>query len=219
MSEFKQNLNWLCKFYRPLKGKLILIAIQAIFVALCTAAIPYFFIGIIDGIKENITAGFLLRSVLLLAFLGLLNFLLGVTNAIRRALVNLLLEWDYRQKTFEKIIRVDLKFYEKFRVGDIITRLTDDVGEKLSWFAASGVFRAWEASLRIIFCLIAMSIINPYLCVIAFIPLPILLLVFSFSADLLRKRFKALQEVISRVNETIESSFSGIKILQAFCNW
>ena len=216
MTELKKNIIWLQKFYSPIRGRIILILLQSVIVAALTALIPYLFIKIIDGIKSDLSGDFLLKSVLILLSLGIIDFFFACTNALRRAYTNIELEWQFRQKTFEQIIKLDQRFFEKFRVGDILTRLTDDVGEKLSWFASSGVFRAWESSLRIIFCLTAMFLINPYLSLVALIPFPIQLLVFSIIAPVLHRRFEALQKIISRVNETIESCFSGIKIIQAY---
>ncbi len=216
MSELKKNIKWLTSFYSPIKRRLILILLQSVIVALLAALMPYLFIWIIDGIEEKLSGDFLLKAVILLLSLGIMDSLFSVTNALRRAYTNVELEWQFRQKTFEHIIRLDQRFYENFRIGDIVTRLTDDVGDKLSWFASSGVFRAWESSLRIFFCLVAMFFINPWLCLVSIIPLPLHMILFSLTAPFMQQRFKALQEVISRVNETIESCFSGIRIIQAY---
>jgi ATP-binding cassette, subfamily B, multidrug efflux pump len=217
MSDFRINIRWLFQFYRPFRNRLILIAAQSVVVAFLTAAMPYVYIYIIDGIKENLSREFLLKSVGILLGLGLLNFSFAVTNATRRARTNLDLEWHFRQKTFSRLIRMDHGFFTRYRLGDIVTRLTDDVGRKLSWFACSGVFRAFESMLKISFCLTAMCIINPQLAIIALLPFPIQILIYLKSATVLDKRFRHLQTVISKVNETIETCFSGIKIVQAYC--
>ncbi len=216
MSEFKLNMGWIFRFYGPLKRRLILLALQSVAVAALSAIIPFFYIRIIDGIQNDISSEFILKSVLLLLVLGILRFVVSVTNATRRAKTNIELEWQFRQKTFERLISLDQSFYTRFRTGDIVTRLTDDVGRKLSWFACSGIFRAWESILRIVFYLVAMILINPWLALFALIPYPFQILIFLKSVRILDTRFKSLQSVISRVNETIETCFSGIKIIQAY---
>jgi len=217
MSEFKDNFQYLMRFYRPLKGRLIGLAIQSVFVAAISASIPFFYIRIIDGIENNISMDFIFEAVMILLVLGILRFLLSVTNATRRAKTNLELEWQFRQKTFENLINLDQGFFTRYRVGDIVTRLTDDVGRKLSWFACSGIFRAYESVLRIVFYLIAMFLIDPWLSLVALIPYPFQILIFFKTHRILDTRFRFLQSVISRVNETIETCFSGIKIVQAYC--
>ncbi|MBN2053781.1 ABC transporter ATP-binding protein [bacterium] len=213
---FRADIKWLGGFYRPLKTRLILIAGQSVAVAAISAVIPYVFIGIIDGLHTNLSLPFLLRSVAILLGLGVLNFLTSVTNATRRAKTNIELEWRFRQSAFSRLIKLDQRFFSTYRIGDMVTRLTDDVGRKLSWFACSGLFRAWESTLRVCFCLIAMIIINPWLTLAAFIPFPLQILIYIKTGQVLDARFKHLQKLISRVNETIETCFSGIKIVQAY---
>jgi len=215
--EFKKNILWLYKFYLPLKKRLIAIILLSILVGIVSAAIPYTFITIIDSMQKTLSMKSIIQSIIILCSLSIILFFLSALNANKRALTNLELEWQYRQKTFERIIRLDQSFYAKFRTGDVLTRLTDDVGSKLSWFACSGVFRSVESLLRIIFSIIAMFMINPYLAVVAFIPLPLQIVIFTKTREVLTKRFKELQKRISAVNETIETCFSGIRIVQAYC--
>lgn len=217
MSDFRENIGWLIQFYRPVRWRLIRIAALSMIVASISAAIPYIYIQIIDGIRASISYSFILRSIGILLVLGISNFFLSAFNASRRAGMNLHLEWQFRQLTFSKLIRMDQRFFELFSTGDTVTRLTDDVGRKLSWFACSGIFRAWESSLRTIFCLTAMFLINPWLSLIALLPFPVQIITYVKSVKVLDSRFLKLQQVISRVNETIEACFSGIKIVQAYC--
>ncbi len=217
MSELKTNIKWLISFYRPLKRRLLLIAGQSVIVAAFAASIPVVYSRIIDGIEENLSSEYLVKAVGVLLILGISNFLFSVTNATRRAKTNLDLEWFFRQKTFQRLIKLDQRFFDRFRTGDVVTRLTDDVGRKLSWFACSGIFRAWESILRVLFCLIAMSLINPLLTLLVLVPFPVQIVVYLKSVRVLDRRFRALQDVISRVNDTIETCFSGIKIIQAYC--
>ncbi len=58
-----------------------------------------------------------------------------------RAWMNFRLEWLFRQDAFARTLTKGPDFLNKFRVGDLVTRMTDDVAEKLSWFACSGIFR------------------------------------------------------------------------------
>ncbi len=215
--EFKKNILWLYKFYIPLKKRLLIIVLLSILVAIVSAAIPYTFITIIDSMQKTLSMKSIIHSIIILCSLSIVMFFLSALNANNRALTNLELEWQYRQKTFERIIKLDQSFYAKFRTGDILTRLTDDVGSKLSWFACSGVFRSLESMLRIICAIIAMCMINPWLAIVTFIPLPLQIIIFTKTRESLTRRFKELQKRISVVNETIETCFSGIRIVQAYC--
>lgn len=133
-----------------------------------------------------------------------------------RAWMNCRLEWSFRQGAFNKLTEKGPNFFNKFRTGDIITRLTDDVAEKLSWFACSGIFRFYEALIVVLFTVGMMVAIDPWLTLWSAGPLPILILIFFKSASTLDKRYDALQGKISAVNDIKEASFSGIRVVKAY---
>ncbi len=148
--------------------------------------------------------------------LGLMASLIYVFVQSHRAWMNIKLEWLFRQYSFNGITTKGPDFFNKFRTGDLVTRLTDDVAEKLSWFACSGIFRLYEALLMVTFTIAMMTIIDPWLTVFSVGPLPLLIFVFFKSSSLLEKRFDHLQKKISRSNDVIEACFSGIRVVKAY---
>ncbi len=151
-----------------------------------------------------------------LVLAGFMAFILYVIVQSIRTWTNLKLEWDFRQDAFNRITIKGPNFFNKFRTGDVITRLTDDVAEKLSWFACSGIFRFYEALLLVVFTLVMMISINPLLTLFSVGPLPILIFIFFKSATLLTKRYDYLQTRISRFNDIMEACFSGIRVVRAY---
>jgi ATP-binding cassette subfamily B protein len=151
-----------------------------------------------------------------LVLAGFMAFILYVIVQSIRTWTNLKLEWDFRQDAFNRITLKGPNFFNKFRTGDVITRLTDDVAEKLSWFACSGIFRFYEALLLVVFTLVMMLSINPLLTLFTVGPLPILIFIFFKSATLLTKRYDYLQTRISRFNDIMEACFSGIRVVRAY---
>lgn len=133
-----------------------------------------------------------------------------------RAWMNIRLEWLFRQKAFDNITTKGPDFFNKFRTGDLVTRMTDDVAEKLSWFACSGIFRLYEAMLMVTFGLTMMVLIDPWLTMITAGPLPILIFIFFKSATILDKRYDHLQKQISILNDTMEACFYGIRVVKAY---
>ncbi len=210
------NLRWLLKHYRPYKKFVVKLVVFTVLHAGVAAAMPYFFIFIIDGIKGEIDPSFIRLSVLGYLGLGLLTFLLSVYTAWLRVSMNLRLEWDFRQQTFNHILNLSRDFFHRFKTGDVVTRLTDDVGRKLSWFSCSALFRSLDSLLRIIFCLVIMFSINPVLTLVVLIPLPVQFIIFVKSTGILHRRFRALQDIISKVTDAMATCFSGIRVVQAY---
>jgi len=133
-----------------------------------------------------------------------------------RAWMNIKLEWLFRQEAFNQLTEKGPDFFLKFRTGDIVTRLTDDVAEKLSWFACSGIFRFYEALLMVAFSLVMMILIDPVLTLWTVCPLPFLILIFFKSATVLDKRYDHLQTRISKLNAIMEACFSGVRVVKAY---
>ncbi|MBN1297352.1 ABC transporter ATP-binding protein, partial [bacterium] len=217
MTGLRENFRWLFSYYRPFKGRVIAILLLSLASAALHTAMPFIYIRIIDGIRNNLSFDFLLQSIGIFLLLGIGSFTAGFNVATLRAKTNLQLQWAFRQKLFEHLIRLDQSFLDRYRLGDVVTRLTDDVGDKLSWFSCSGIFRAFASAMQIIFCLGAMFYIHPVLALLSMIPYPLQLIIHFTSTDVLDRRFRMLQSVISKVNQTIETCFSGIKIVQAYC--
>ncbi|MCB2230774.1 ABC transporter ATP-binding protein/permease [bacterium] len=147
---------------------------------------------------------------------GLVSAMLYAWFQSTRAWMNCRLEFLFRQEAFNKITTKGPDFFNKFRTGDLVTRLTDDVAEKLSWFACSGIFRFYEASLNIIFVVIMMVSISPQLTLFTAGPLPILILIFFKTSSALDTRYDHLQSRISRFNDVMEACFSGIRVVRAY---
>jgi ATP-binding cassette subfamily B protein len=148
--------------------------------------------------------------------LGLISHALYAFVQSHRAWMNSRLEWHFRQDSFDRITHKGPDFFNKFHTGDLVTRLTDDVADKLSWFACSGIFRLYEAVLIISFTVSMMIMLDPMLTLWAAGPLPILILIFFKSSSSLDKRYDHLQRRISRFNDIMEACFSGIRVVMAY---
>jgi len=159
---------------------------------------------------------FALAFALAYIMIGLIASVLYAFVQSHRAWMNLKLEWLFRQDTFNSITHKGPDFFNRFRTGDLVTRMTDDVAEKLSWFACSGIFRLYEALLMVSFTIFMMTTIDPWLTLYSAGPLPILIVIFFFSASILDKRYDRLQKSISKFNNVMEACFSGIRVVKAY---
>ncbi len=168
------------------------------------------------GTGESLGLSTALTFALGLVALGLIASSLYAFVQCHRAWMNIKLEWLFRQDSFNGITAKGPDFYNTFRTGDLVTRMTDDVAEKLSWFACSGIFRLYEALLMISFTIVMMTLISPWLTIWTVSPLPILIFVFFKTSSLLDRRYDRLQTRISRFNDVMEACFSGIRVVKAY---
>lgn len=135
-----------------------------------------------------------------------------------RALMNLTFEYVLRMEYFKDITKKDYRFFSHFRTGDLVTRLTNDLSEfaRIGWFLCSGIFRAFDSLSRIVFSLVVMFGINAKLTLLSISPLPIMIAIFYFTSEKFYKNFEKNQRSISEVNNQLEMSFAGVRIIKAF---
>jgi ATP-binding cassette, subfamily B, multidrug efflux pump len=148
--------------------------------------------------------------------LGLVAFALYAFVQGHRAWMNRRLDWAFRQDAFDRMTDKGPDFFNRFRAGDLVTRLTDDIEGKLSWFACSGIFRLYEALLMVTFTIIMMMNLDPWLTLLTAGPMPLLIFVFFRSSRLLDKRYEHLQTSISNFSDVIEACFSGVRVVKAY---
>ena len=213
----RDKIKWLWKYYRRHPYALSVLVFLTPVQAMLNVAIPQFFGFSVDYLNTSVvTESWMAQWVTgtgesaglsVMASYGVTFILLGLAASIlyafvqcHRAWMNVRLEWEFRQDSFDGLTEKGPDFFNKFRTGDIVTRLTDDVAEKLSWFACSGIFRLWEAMLFIVFIVVMMINIDPWLTLWTAGPLPILVFIFSKSSAALDRRYDRLQTRISLFN-------------------
>lgn len=225
--------RWIASFYRPFLHVVAILLVLTPIQAALQVLVPRLVGFTIDYQRNGAPSGDRFEQLLLdggarfgltpgasfaVAFfaIGLAGFMLYVYFQSWRAWMNVRLEWAFRQDAFNRITSKGPDFFNRFRTGDLVTRMTDDVALKLSWFACSGIFRLYEALLAITFIVIMMIGIDPMLTLWTAGPLPLLIVIFFRSASLLDRRYDKLQKHISRVNDLVESCFSGIRVVKAY---
>ncbi len=226
-------VRWIASFYRPYLHVVAILLVLTPIQSALQALVPRLVGFTIDYQKTGAPSGNRFEQVLVdmgarfgltpgasiaAAFfaIGLAGFFLYAYFQSWRAWMNVRLEWAFRQDAFNRITSKGPDFFNRFRTGDLVTRMTDDVAQKLSWFACSGIFRLYEALLSITFIVIMMHGIDPELTLWTAGPLPLLIVVFFRSASALDKRYDSLQKHISRVNDLVEACFSGIRVVKAY---
>ncbi len=227
------KIKWMAGFYARFPYVLFVLLFFTILHAVSMVVQPIIFRNVIDSLREGpgslanyddlvtrllLEQGWTSAGDLTWVFLGFatLSFLIYLIVQNHRAWMNTRLEMEFRQEVFADITELSPRFYGKFNTGDLVTRLTDDVAEKLSWFACSGIFRFYEALLLVGFGIAVMLTLHVQLTLITIAPLPLLIVLYGFSSTRLDKRYDYLQSRISKLNDLMDACFSGIRVIKAY---
>ena len=123
--------------------------------------------------------------------------------------------YDFRRQISEKINRLPLAYFEKRTVGEVLSRITNDV-DTLGQSLNQSITQLITSITTMIGVLIMMLTISPTMTLIAILILPVsmalVLLVVRFS----QKYFRDQQKVLGSVNGQVEEVYSGHNVVKAF---
>ena len=125
------------------------------------------------------------------------------------------LSYRLRREITEKIGRMPMKYFEKRSVGDVLSRITNDVDTMSSGMNQS-LTQLITSVTTIIGVLYMMLSISPLLTLIALVILPVTGLITSFVVKHSQRYFKAQQRNLGAINGKIEETYSGHSVVRAF---
>ena len=120
-----------------------------------------------------------------------------------------------RRDISEKINRMPMKYFESRTVGEVLSRITNDVdtmGQSLN----QSITQLITSVTMIIGVFIMMLTISPLMTLIAVIILPVSMLLISVVVKHSQKYFKAQQEYLGHINGQVEECYSGHNVSRAF---
>ncbi|HZW49788.1 MAG TPA: ABC transporter ATP-binding protein, partial [Bacillota bacterium] len=123
--------------------------------------------------------------------------------------------FDIRQTLFTKIQKLGLKFYDKWQVGRIMSRLTNDI-DALNQLVTSGLTNIINDLFTLITITVIMLLMNWRLALICFLTLPIIIFITVYFTTHMREAYFLVRRRIADVNANLQESISGIKITQSF---
>ena len=153
----------------------------------------------------------------LLLLLGAV-FLSGFFTFLMRQLIIVVsryIEADLKDDIYAQYQRLSLGFYKKNRTGDLMNRISEDVGKVRMYIG--------PAIMYMLTALVLFATVIPYMYTTAtsltlytLIPLPILsIAIYKLSREI-HKRSTVVQEYLSKLTTFTQESFSGISVIKAY---
>ena len=165
----------------------------------------------IDGINFNT---FLTQGIILLVFF-ITMAACSYTQQFIMADITQKMSYLLRKEINEKIDRLPLSFFDKNTVGDIISRVTNDV-DTISQTLGSAVATLLEAVVMFFGVLIMMFVTNWLLALVSMGASILGFVIVSIVITHSEKYFKRRQKNLGEMNGRIQEDFSNIKIITAY---
>jgi len=125
------------------------------------------------------------------------------------------LMFDLREQIFDHLQRVDVRFYDRHPVGRLMTRLTTDV-EALNELFTAGVVAFVQDIFLLLGIVGLMFYLNWRLALVAFLVLPLLLLVTVWFRANARRAYREVRARIARLNAFLQEHITGMATVQLF---
>lgn len=123
--------------------------------------------------------------------------------------------YRFREDISRKIHRMPMKYFESKTVGEVLSRITNDV-DTLGQGLSQSVTQLISAVTTLIGILIMMLSISPLMTLIALVILPISAVLIGVVVKFSQKHFVNQQKFLGEVNGQVEEVYSGQNIVKAF---
>ncbi|MCH1978176.1 ABC transporter ATP-binding protein/permease [Lawsonibacter sp. OA9] len=155
------------------------------------------------------------RILLILIALYLISALLTFIQGFIMTGISQKLCYRFREEISQKINKMPMKYFESRTVGEVLSRITNDV-DTLGQSLNQSVTQLITSVTMIIGILIMMLSISPLMTVIALVILPVSLGLIAIVVKFSQKYFVAQQKYLGKINGQVEEVYSGHTIVQAF---
>ena len=175
------------------------------------------FNGLVSKVSGGAGIDFHKIGVILLILLGLycVSALFSFIQGFIMSGISQKLSFRMRKEISEKINRMPLAYFESKTVGEVLSRITNDV-DTFGMSLNQSITTLITSVTTLIGVFIMMMTISPLMTLIALVILPISAFLISVVVKHSQKYFKAQQEYLGDINGTIEESYSGHTIIKAF---
>ena len=151
-------------------------------------------------------------TILLLALLrGFFMFLMRQTIIVMSRHI----EFDQKNEVFKHYQELDLGFYKTHSVGDLMSRIAEDVS-KVRMFTGPAVMYLVNLVSLIGLSVFFMFRRDPQLTLYVLAPLPLLAATIYLVNNIIHKKSEALQATLASLTTNAQQSYSGIRVIKSF---
>lgn len=167
-----------------------------------------------DGNLEQI------QNVLLINILIIIGTTLAsgfLTFWMRQTIINVsrYIEFDLKNEIFWHYQKLTQRFYKNNRTGDLMNRISEDVGKVRMYVGPAFMYSVNTISLFVIVISYMISI-APELTLYTILPLPILSFTIYKLSRIINIKSTLVQEMLSKMSSFSQEGFSGIAVIKSY---
>lgn len=208
---FKRIL-WASKPHRSLLIRGVLLTI---FLALLSPVRP-FIIGKLVGdyVRLGDEKALLVGTIVVIGLLVIESVFLIVVSYTSSDLGQRVVK-DLRNKLFEHITKLRLKYFDQNPIGMLVTRSVSDM-ETIAEIFSQGILVIIGDLLKLFGVLIFMFYINWKLTLLVLIPIPLLVVSTNIFKRAIKNSFQEVRKQVSTLNSFVQEHITGMNVVQIF---
>ena len=125
------------------------------------------------------------------------------------------IEFDLRNDLFRVLERQDSGFYQRYRTGDIMARLVNDLNAVRNLLGPALMYSA-NTVFFTVFALYFLLHLSPWLTLVALAPMPLASIVVQYLGTRIHDRFERIQASFSEISSQAQENYSGARLIRAF---
>jgi ATP-binding cassette subfamily B multidrug efflux pump len=125
------------------------------------------------------------------------------------------IEFDLRNDLFLQLERQDANFYQKYRTGDVMARMTNDLNAVRMLLGPALMYSA-NTLFFTVGALYFLLRISPWLTLVAWAPMPLASILVQYFGRKIHDRFEKIQESFSEISSQAQENYSGARLVRAF---
>ena len=216
-------LKHLNKYFYKYRYRLIIgviITIIAKIFALFTPRLVGASINVVSDRLDGKITEEVFRSELMINILYLIGaaILAGLfTFLMRQTIINVsrYIEYDLKNEIYQHYQILSLNFYKSNRTGDLMNRISEDVGKVRMYVGPALMYTINTVTLFTV-AIIYMTSTAPKLTLYTLLPLPILSVAIYKLSRMINKRSTIVQQSLSTLSTYSQETFSGISVIKSY---
>ena len=206
------KLGW---YFRLQWRRYMAAILMLIGVDLLEMTIPWITGRVIDHVVEGtLTSLILWRFVATLVAIAIAVYVMRYLWRVFLFYSSFHLAETMRQRLFTHMTRMSPQFFREHRTGDLMARISEDVG-KVRMYTGPGIMYMINMISLVVVVVGAMLRVNAELTLYVLIPLPVLAwAIFRINKEILQ-RSSSIQQQLGILNSAAQEMFSGIRLIRA----
>lgn len=126
-----------------------------------------------------------------------------------------LIEYDLKNEIFNHYQNLDQSFYKKNNTGDLMSRISEDVG-RVRMYIGPAVMYTTSTAITLVMTIMFMFSSDVRLSLYVLAPLPVLTVSIYYVSNRINRKSLKVQQQLSQLSTLSQETFSGVRVIKAF---